>query len=114
MPNPTALAGIGLIQSQPSQVSLANTTAPSLSSLESLISSQCLSAATPLTILTSGSGQHPTTSAVVLDSTTPPIPRKLAERVWRGEFVELQEFLPARLGAPEPTLFDLIAEIGAH
>ncbi len=114
LPNPTALAGIGLIQNQPSQVSLANTTAPSLSSLESLISSQCLSAATPLTSLTSGSGQHPTTSAVVLGSTTPPIPRKLAEKVWRGEFVELQEFLPARLGAPEPTLFDLIAEKGAH
>ena len=50
--------------------------------------------------------------AIVIGASTPPVPRKLAERIWRGEFVEMQELLPARLGVPEPSLLDVIA--GKH
>ena len=40
---------------------------------------------------------------------SPPIPKKLATKIWEGEFVELSELLPCRLGAPELTLLDLVA-----
>ena len=40
---------------------------------------------------------------------TPPIPRKLAEKIWRNEFIQLHELLPARLGIPSPTLLDVLA-----
>lgn len=50
--------------------------------------------------------------AIVIGASTPPVPRKLAERIWRGEFVEMQELLPARLGVPEPSQLDVIA--GKH
>jgi hypothetical protein len=35
---------------------------------------------------------------------SPPIPAKLAEKIWRGEYMDLNALLPHRLGAPEPTL----------
>ena len=35
----------------------------------------------------------------------PPVPRKLAEKNWKGEFVDLSELLPSRLGASEVTLW---------
>jgi hypothetical protein len=33
---------------------------------------------------------------------------KLAEKIWRGEYIELDELLPARLGAPGPTVLDVL------
>ena len=47
--------------------------------------------------------------AIVIGTTSPPIPRKLAEAIWRDEFIDLAELLPARLGAPEPTLLELFS-----
>ena len=41
-----------------------------------------------------------TTTPVVLASSTPPIPPKLAERIWRGEYVAVSELLPERLTEP--------------
>ena len=39
---------------------------------------------------------------VVLASSTPPVPQKIAERIWRGEFVAMWELLPEALaGGPE-------------
>ena len=40
-----------------------------------------------------------------------PIPKKLAEKVWHNEFIELHELLPARLGVPQPTLMDVLAPL---
>ena len=40
--------------------------------------------------------------------TSPPVPAKLAAKIWRGEFVDLNTLLPHRLGAPQPTLADAI------
>ena len=48
--------------------------------------------------------------AIVVGSSTPPVPRKLAERVWRIEFVGMEEFLPAKLGAAEPSILDALTE----
>ena len=41
-----------------------------------------------------------TTVPVVLASSTPPIPPKLAEQIWRGEYVAVSELLPERLKKP--------------
>ena len=46
---------------------------------------------------------------VIIGSSSPPIPRKLAEKVLKGEFVDLADLSPARLGAQEPTLWELFA-----
>ena len=40
---------------------------------------------------------------------SPPVPKKLADKICNGEFIELEQLLPANLGAPEPTMFDLLA-----
>ena len=54
--------------------------------------------------------EQPSTSAdaIVVSRNLPPIPNKLAEKIWRKEFVEMDQLLPSRLGAPEPTLGDLV------
>ena len=49
------------------------------------------------------------TKAVSVGPGSPPIPRKLAEKIWRGEFIELHELLPSRLTTPEPTVLDLLS-----
>ena len=41
-----------------------------------------------------------TTAPVVLASFTPPIPPKLAEQIWRGEYVAVSDLLPERLMEP--------------
>ena len=48
--------------------------------------------------------------AIVVGSPTPPVPRDFAERVWRMEFVAMEEFLPAKLGAAEPSILDALTE----
>lgn len=44
-----------------------------------------------------------------MGSHSPPIPEKLATKIWKGEFIELHELLPSWLGAPEVTLLDLMS-----
>ena len=46
-------------------------------------------------------------NAIVVSSSSPPIPLKIAEAIWQGEFIELSQLLPAKLGAEEPTVLDL-------
>lgn len=41
---------------------------------------------------------------------SPQVPHKIAEKVWKLEFVELNELLPSRLGAPELTMPDLFTQ----
>ena len=48
------------------------------------------------------------TEGVVVGHLSPPVPWKLAQKIWRGEFVDLNLLLPHRLGAPEPTLADAL------
>ena len=47
--------------------------------------------------------------AIVIGSTSPPIPYKLADMIWHHEYIDLEELLPAHLGAPEPTLLELFS-----
>jgi hypothetical protein len=49
---------------------------------------------------------------VVVSHTSPPIPYKLALKIWRGEFIDLNLLLPHRLGAPEPTLAEALQARG--
>lgn len=51
--------------------------------------------------------KYTSTKAVSAGPGSPPIPRKLAEKIWHGEFIELHELLPSRLTTPEPTVLDL-------
>ena len=62
-----------------------------------------------LTSLTASPTKAEMNQAISVGPHSPPIPKKLAERIWRNEFVELQELLPARLGIPQPTLMDVLA-----
>ena len=41
-----------------------------------------------------------TTAPVVLASSTPPIPHKVVEQIWKGEYVAMSELLPERLTEP--------------
>lgn len=69
-----------------------------------------LSPSTPLVqLLPPAEGPSASSEAVVVSRTLPPIPAKLVDRVWRKEYVEMDLFLPSKLGAPEPTLGDLVA-----
>ena len=45
--------------------------------------------------------QQSSTEAVVKGTCTPPIPKKLSQKVWKGELS------PMKLGTPEPTILDI-------
>lgn len=45
---------------------------------------------------------------VVVGHGSPPVPAKLAEKIWRSEYIDLNMLLPHRLGAPEPTLTEVL------
>ena len=50
---------------------------------------------------------------LIWDQVPHPIPRKLAEQIWKGEYVKLRELLPSQFGAPQLThCFWLIGKIG--
>ena len=76
-------------------------------------SSSVVTPHTPLAALMTSAEQEAsiakTKKEIVIGSTFPPIPYKLAESIWRDEYVDLAELLPVRLGAPEPTLLELFA-----
>ena len=65
---------------------------------------------TPVSVLWHGAAAAATgsTEAIVVSVNLPPVPGKLAEKIWRKEFIELDALLPSRLGAAEPTLQDLV------
>lgn len=46
--------------------------------------------------------------AVAVGARSPPMPSKLAGKIWRGEYIELDELLLARLGPPAPTVLDVL------
>ena len=45
---------------------------------------------------------------VVVGPTSMPIPRKLCDKIWANQFVDMQDLLPAKLGASEPSWSDLV------
>ena len=65
---------------------------------------------TPLADILPGHTSNLTTEAIAVGPSSPPIPLKLSQKIWRNEFIELHELLPARLGIPEPTLLDVLTK----
>ena len=89
LPPPRELAGLTLIREKqpPEQEPFSLTT-----TLKSLI---------PET-------QEQSKKAVAVGPSSPPVPVKLAEKIWQGEYIDLQELLPSRLGAPSSTVLDAL------
>ena len=83
--------------------------AVAISSHRTAGSSALLSPESPVSVLwQEGEAAGSSSEAIEVSMNMPPIPTKLAEKIWRKEFVELDALLPSRLGAPEPTLQDLV------
>ena len=64
----------------------------------------------PLSALVSTLGTQQPVGGVVVSYMSPPVPTKVADKIWRGEFIDLNTLLPYRLGAPEPTLADALQQ----
>lgn len=68
----------------------------------------------PLTPLSSVikvmSNVEQTSKAIIVGMNSPPVPKKLAEKIWKGEYIQLDKLLPSNLGAPELTLVDLLGK----
>ena len=104
MPLSAALSGV---------TTFMKTTAPMGDS--STVSSSSLTPLTfsPFTLLAaivSGTSSSLSTEAISVGPSSPPIPLKLAQKIWRNEFIELHNLLPVRLGIPEPTLLDVLTK----
>ena len=69
-----------------------------------------LAPSTPLSSVIKVSSSEQTSEAVVVGMNSPPVPKKLAEKIWKGEYVQLDKLLPSNLGAPELTLVDLLGK----
>ena len=46
----------------------------------------------------------------MVGGSSPPVPRKIAEKIWKLEYVDLNELLPSRLWSPELTMLDLFIQ----
>ena len=69
---------------------------------------QQFSLVTPLASLLPESPQSK--SAILVGPVSPPIPANIAEKIWRGEYIELQDLLPARLWALGPTILNALLQ----
>lgn len=101
MPHSSALSGITTFTSPKVSASISSGTSSSVMALTPL---------TPLADILPGYGNSISTDAISVGPSSPPIPLKLAQKIWRNEFIDLQELLPARLGIPEPTLLDVLTK----
>lgn len=52
----------------------------------------------------------PQGAPIIVSPNDPPIPNKLAQRVWKGEYIDLSEFLPELLGASDPISQGIVSE----
>ena len=99
---------------QPATISSGNVT-PSLSLsflpfLSSMANEAGLSPTTPLSSLLPLVLPSLSSEAVVVGTPLPsPVPKKLAEKIWCGKFLELSELF--KLGVPEQTLHNLVANL---
>lgn len=89
VPDLEALAGVQTITDQQSP---GDPTSPQLISLNTAL-------------VDIGKGQ-----SMGVGPSSPPVPKKLADRIWKGKYIDLRELLPSWLGAPEPTVYDLFGE----
>ena len=97
----TALSGVVTFSAPKTTVSTSSSSSASVMALTPL---------TPLANIVPGHANNLTTDAISVGPSSPPIPLKLTQKIWRNEFVELHELLPARLGIPEPTLLDVLTK----
>ena len=97
MPSSVALGGIQTFTSGASRSGAATTTTNSYSS-------PVVALQLPLT-----PNNDDPCQAISVGPHSPPIPKRLADRIWRNEYIELCELLPSRLGVPQPTLMDVLA-----
>ncbi len=58
-------------------------------------------------LLSSADPPRCNSEALIVSKNLPPVPKKLAERIWRNEYIEFELLLPTKLGSPEPTLGEL-------
>ena len=101
IPHSTALSGVATFTSPKVSASLSSGSSSSIMALTPL---------TPLADILPGQNNNLSTDAVSVGPSSLPIPLKLAKKIWRNEFIDLQELLPARLGIPEPTLLDVLTK----
>ena len=102
----SALAGLPVIPANP----VLGTSQPvQFTSPAPISHTGCFSPHTQLTDLLPEKARDKSSSknAIVVSSSSPPIPLKIAEAIWQGEFIDLSQLLPAKLGAEEPTVLDL-------
>ena len=101
IPHSIALSGVAMFTSPKVSASLSSGSSSSIMALTQL---------TPLADILPGQTNNLSTDAVSVGPLSPPVPLKLAQKIWRNEFIDLQELLPARLGIPEPTLLDVLTK----
>ena len=65
---------------------------------------------TPLTSVLKASSSEQTSEAIIVGMNSPPVPQKLAEKILKGEYIQLNKLLPSNLGAPELTLVHLLGK----
>ena len=58
---------------------------------------------TPLSALA-----NPLGLTLLVGPSSPPVPGKLAEKIWNGEYIDFSALLPHSLGAPESTLAEAL------
>ena len=101
IPHSTALSGVVTFSAPKTMVSTSSSSSAPVMALTPL---------TPLADIVPGYASNLTIDAISVGPSSPPIPLKLAQKIWRNEFVELHELLPVRLGIPEPTLLDVLTK----
>ena len=99
VPPPSALAGIPLIGSNLSLPALSTTAMTSRFNSSIPPIQPTASQTTPISIAAAPYPNTPQGPPIIVSPNDPPIPNKLAQRVWKGEYIELSEFLPETLGA---------------
>ena len=104
IPNSTALSGVTTFTAP--RVSATLTSGSSTSAAIMAITPH-----TPLAHIVSSQANNLSTDAIAVGPSSPPIPLKLAQKIWRNEFIDVQELLLARLGIPEPTLLDVLTKL---
>ena len=98
------------IQPQQAPLEITQTTASGHLAVDATHPEGQLTPTTPLSQLVTPPLPTSLANAVVVGSTSLPIPLKLAERIWRREFIDMHDLSPTRLGASEPTLYDLLSQ----
>ena len=110
VPSPSALTGIPLIQSTPS-LPASSTTGMTNRFSSTLLPNQLTS--TTAALISTAPAPYPNApqgAPIVVSPNDLPIPNKIAQRVWKGEYIDLSEFLPELLGASDPISQGIVSE----